>query len=1682
MKAKSNKLTARVLWFDLLVGVVLAVTARATDAAPGTNPAPVPNRTRPDVEPPKTVLEFSSGPTVEEFFRAHIFQEPLVPVGGEPTAAENTDLAAALMGYARRNGPDDFTSLTSFLDRHPGSPWTAALLTDLGLEYYNTAHYSLAIDAWSNAWSQATNVRDAKGVALVQRAFGELLRMDSRLGRMDELERLLNSIGTQPPAGRADQRVVDAQEALWSMKNRPQLAFRCGPLALRSIRIAQGLPGSSDAEIFKSASTQRGFSLPQVAELSRKIGLNYQMAFRNSGDFVVPSVVHWKVGHYAALVRKAGGLYELDDPTFGNKTWATRQALEAETSGYFLVAAGALPAGWRAVNEAEGATVWGKGQTTGNDPQHIANNDLAAGGSCPGQNTGMATAKVHVMDVNLHLSDNPVGYTPPVGPKVKFVLDYNLRDLFQPANFNYGNLGPQWTSGWFTYLTDNPTNPVADVNLYVAEGGQRTYTGFNTNTQSSAYQQYDQNVLTRTSTNPITYQLLSGDGSKMIFGQSDGSASSSRNIFLTQEIDPQGNALTFTYDTNLCLVAVQDAIGQVTTLTYGLAATNIGSGITGSTLAADPYKLTSVTDPFGRTATFNYEPQVVEEVDTYVNGLLFSINYVYTWGLASDTDVVGITSQFGYQAVTNSVRTDGGQVYITYANLVNSLTTPYGTTSFINTNGGNERALDIVYPDASRERVEYYQAYVYDTNVAQFQSDPVLSVPTGMTTFNNYLLERDSYYWDRNASALALGDYSKARQYHFCHTESGTLTSGCLESMKPPLEGRVWFDYPGQNGGPQIIGSSTLPLHVGRVLDDGATQLNTYGYNNSGRVTNAIDPLGRTLTWIYDTNGIDLLEVRQTRGSNNELLLKATYNSQHRPLTLTDAAGQTTTCAYNARGQIVSITDAKSETTACTYDINGYLLSIDGPLPGTNDTIKLTYDAFGRVQTLTDVSGYTVTYTYDNLDRITRLTHPDSTFSQFTYDRLDRAAFQDRAGRQSFFAHDSMRQLTSVTDPLGRVTRFEWCRCGAPKSLIDPMGRKTSWLRDVQGRTIGKQYADGSQASFSYEGTTSRLQQIVDERQQATFCTYNLDDTLKSLTYGNAAVMTPNMSLTYDPNYRRIASMTDGIGTTLYSYIPITSSPVLGAGRLASVTGPLPDETVTYSYDELGRVAQRAVNGISETWSRDALGRVMAITNALGSFSFSYDGASRRLVDLDFPGGQTSHFDYFDNLGDNRLQRITHSQADASLISSFSYAYDVVGNITNWVQGQGPLNLSWAAGYDSADRLLSVLALQGSTNSVSTSYTYDPANNRLAEGAGGGLIQSSFNALNELVSIPSLSPTNTSYEWDGQRRLTAIVHGTNRSEFAYDGRGRLRRIAEVSGGSVLCERRFLWCGDRICEEHDTNNLVVSRFFGLGEQRGGTNLYYCLDHLGSIREMIDTGSVIRAEYSYSPYGIKAQLQGDLDSKFGFTGLLDHGPSSTVFAVHRVYDPQAARWLSRDPIGIRGGLNLYAYVRENPLNRIDPLGYEDNACTCGTDDSGPTPSPPDDTSNVSFPGDEWFVVPPEQHLRMGPFQEESGFQIVSPYIGGTGFGVDLLGLLAHSHVTEFVGAWWDAAESFFSVVDALDRPSEEKTAEAVSSCASTIEVFAIPPLGIGMKLILLIPPPQLPEVWGDFIIQDVDPGTG
>jgi RHS repeat-associated protein len=1296
-----------------------------------------------------------------------------------------------------------------------------------------------------------------------------------------------------------------------------------------------------------------------VAELSKKVGLSYQMAFRGPltrssttlspsdgerdgvrGQFIIPSVVHWKVGHYAAMVRQEGDRYLLEDPTFGNTVWATRQALEAETSGYFLIPPGELPPGWRAVDAHEGASVWGKGVTSGNDPDVFTPDDLQTGGSCNFQDElGMPVSSIHLMTVNLSIHDTPLAYTPPVGPAVRFTFRYNSRDPYttdttfgghywnglsdtnvydrvsdfpNPGLFISGHT--RMTHDWISFLVDSPQSPLADVKYFVGGGGVRTFKNFDTNSQMFAFQQFDQSLLKRTGTN--SYELVWPDGSKMIFSQSDGSVGSGRRVYLTQIADSGGNALTLTYDQDLRVVAVTDAIGQVTTVTYG-------DGTNAATTS-----LTRVTDPFGRSATFDYDRRTVGILEGTLR-IVVGTNITLKPNIVTNT----------YDALTNITDMLGlsSQPYVSdIGGDVSYMATPYGFTHFSVGGGGtngNTRFAETVYPDGSRERVEFSQ--LTNTSPSQVNtsgipfSEPTTLVPSGLTIFENaYLTARNTFYWSRNASASGYGERAKAKVYHWAES-GGSMTSGILESTKEPLENRVWYDY----GTSVALGVANHPIRIGRVLDDGTTQLYTQAYDGFGHLTNSIDPLGRTLRFIYATNGVDLLEVRQTRAANNELLFRATYDAQHRPLTVIDASGQTNRFTYNARGQLLSATNPKEETTAYTYNTDGYLIAVDGPLPGTNDMFRATYDFFGRVRTLTGVSGYTLTFDYDAMDRVTKITHPDGTFEQFAYERLDLANFRDRSGRQTLFEYDKIRQLTKRTDALGRVTRFDWCRCGQVGSLTDPMGRTTTWLNDVQGRPITKQYADGSQVTYQYENAISRLHAVIDEKQQITQLAWNRDDTLRSVSYGNAVMPTPGVSFEYDPDYQRIASMTDGTGTTRYSYNPITGTPTLGAGTLASVDGPLPNDTITYSYDELGRVVHRTMNGVDSAMTFDAAGRLIGVTNALGAFAYAYDGSSGRLVSKSFPNGQTTERSYGNTLEDLTLQRITH-RAGVSNISEFLYGRDIVrGRITTWSQQAGAQSPDlFTLSYDSVNQLLSATATNAGNLVNTFAYSYDPTGNRLTEQVGASNYTATYNGLNQIstTTVPGASRTN---EWDALDRLVAINAGNQRTEFTYDGLSRIVRIRKLVNGFEVSLRRFVWCGNRICEERDALGTLTKRFFPQGvklEAGLATGaFFYTSDHLGSIRELTDAGGNVRARYAYDPSGRRIKVAGDLDADFGFAGMFFSAEANLSLTRFRSYDAELGRWLSRDPLPnaeLAEGPNLYSYAANNPINLSDPLGLQ------------------------------------------------------------------------------------------------------------------------------------------------------------
>jgi RHS repeat-associated protein len=1139
-----------------------------------------------------------------------------------------------------------------------------------------------------------------------------------------------------------------------------------------------------------------------------------------------------------------------------------------------------------------------------------SNNHKSGGDQCEKTPPPMARYSVHSMLVSLNIEDRPLRYTPAFGPSVDFTVTYNQRETQQPATFAYSNLGPKWTFGWLSYVSDDPNSQLPLTGLYRSGGGAEIF-AFDSGSQTFAPDAQSHATLVKTGA--ANYERRMPDGSKQVFGLSDGAASYPRRVFMTHMVDPAGNAVSIGYDASFRVTTITDALGQVTTLAY--------------TLGGDSLKITQVTDPFGRFATFEY-----------TNGQLTRI-----------TDEIGIQSQFTYTTGTDAI---------------DSLTTPYGTTSFVRGESGTNRWIEMTDPLGGKERVEYR-----DQAPGINATDPVAPNAAGIT--NAGLNMADTFYWDKKAMLVAPGDYTKAKITHWLYNADASV-SDIVSSEKQPLENRLWYTYAGQSDY-QHAGPSANPSQIARVLGDGSTQLSQFEYNSLGRTTKATDPVGRVVSYAYDTNNIDLLEIRQTRGTNNELLRKFTYNALHEPLTDTDAAGQPTTYTYNAQGQVLTRKNAKNETTTYAYGgtvPSGCLASVTSPpFNSVSAVTSFAYDSFKRVHTVTDSDNYTVTTDYDNLDRRIKVTYPDTTFEQFQYTdnvtgamTLDLTGSRDRRGLWTYRHYNANEQMDSITDPANRTTLYGWCTCGALTSITDPKNQMTTFYRDIQSRVYQKAFQDGTTIDYLYEGqtapntagATSRLQSSTDAKSQRTNYSYFADDTVHQITYTNTAGQpltppTPSVSYTYDANYNRVATMVDGIGTTTYGYNPIAAPPALGAGQLASIDAPLANDTITFGYDQLGRVTNRSINGTanSETWTFDSLGRVSTDVNKLGTFTNTYIGVTDRLSKLAYPGGASANYLYFPNAQNKRLQQIKNlnSSNHNNLISQQDYTYDAEGEMLTWTKNYAGLAAPqrFDLGYDNADQLLTAPLKNASTNSLIKQYTYgyDLASNRTSELVATTTTTSTPNNVNEITSqsggvnrtltydldgsITSDGGTRT-FEWDGANRLVAINYTgfTTRSEFSYDGLSRVVKIVEKTGNTINSTRKFVWCGQAKCEFRDATDAVTQRNYSQGQYVGTTAYFYTRDHLGSIREMFTGGGTVVARYDYDPYGRSTTVLGTTPTDFNFTGLYRHSKSNLDLAVYRAYDPDLGRWLSRDPIGETGGMNLYGYTGNNPVNFTDPSG--------------------------------------------------------------------------------------------------------------------------------------------------------------
>ena len=188
------------------------------------------------------------------------------------------------------------------------------------------------------------------------------------------------------------------------------------------------------------------------------------------------------------------------------------------------------------------------------------------------------------------------------------------------------------------------------------------------------------------------------------------------------------------------------------------------------------------------------------------------------------------------------------------------------------------------------------------------------------------------------------------------------------------------------------------------------------------------------------------------------------------------------------------------------------------------------------------------------------------------------------------------------------------------------------------------------------------------------------------------------------------------------------------------------------------------------------------------------------------------------------------------------------------------------------------------------------------------------------------------YLWDAENRLVKITYADNsKTEFTYDGLSRRVRITERNASNTITsDKRYLWAGgNQPAEEREANGTTVTkRYFAQGEQRIGGSVagfyYYTKDHLGSVREITNSSGALATRYEFDLWGKRTKLSGSMETEVGFTGHHHHAKSGLVLTWFRAYDAEAGRWLSPDPLGEAGGMNLYGYVLGDPINSWDPTG--------------------------------------------------------------------------------------------------------------------------------------------------------------
>ncbi|MEO6842566.1 MAG: RHS repeat-associated core domain-containing protein [Bradyrhizobium sp.] len=714
-----------------------------------------------------------------------------------------------------------------------------------------------------------------------------------------------------------------------------------------------------------------------------------------------------------------------------------------------------------------------------------------------------------------------------------------------------------------------------------------------------------------------------------------------------------------------------------------------------------------------------------------------------------------------------------------------------------------------------------------------------------------------------------------------------------------------------------VLSSSFGDVFNDTVQQNGVVNVTHNQYDGLDRLTATTLPEAGSVSYAYATdvnpwaNNVASITRTPKPGFAGSLTTNYQYDGTYNKLTKgTDPLGLIATMTYDAGGNPVTM-------------VNDF-----GAPPHFNATSRFNFNGVGQVLAATDPTGTITRYAYDGFGNCISIVRDsgDSThlniLTSFAYNAVgDVIAVTDPRTNVTTNAYDTERRLVSSTSPP---------TSSAPNGLVtsltyDPNGqliqtqqfatsgtvlRGTSTTYTLTGKPAVAKDANGNPTTFAYD-TVDRVSSVTDQMQRVT--SYAYDALSRQISVSNPAIQsTPLLRQAYTPD-GLIASLTnangfvtnftpdgfDRLSTTTY---PNASTEVLGYDADSNVTSrkTRAGATITLTYDSLNRLATKtAPSEPTVTYSYDLAGRPTAFRDNSASI---VNPTTTGTI-----GTLTSTYDSLNHLSGGVWGPTVAQSAFTAPNATFLYSYD----LSNRRISQTATDNSWWA-YPTA-------------TASTVSYT--------------------ANTLDQYTAVGSVTPTydgngnltydgTFSYGYDAESRLISASGAGNSASYAYDAQGR-RKSKTVNGTTTI----FVQDPQaRALLDYDGSSGAIQNWYAFGSGPndplsqinvpGSTRATYVPDIQGSVVASLDARSGALTKTGYQTYGESNTTAG----AFRYTGARIDAETNGLYNFRaRMYSPALGRFMQADPIGTAGGVNLYAYVNNDPLNLTDSSGFcVEDAC--------------------------------------------------------------------------------------------------------------------------------------------------------